>query len=318
MQEMLFGEIEPYRSGMLPVSPMHSIYYEESGNPDGKPVLFLHGGPGSGSGPLWRRYFDPAIYRIVLFDQRGCGRSTPHACLIENTTNELVEDTEKLRMHLQIESWQLVGGSWGSTLALAYAERYSHRVRTLILYGIFLGTACEIEWFYQSGANMILPDAWEDFCRPIAADQRHAMVQAYSRLLNGDDPVIRADAAHAWSMWEARGLRLVPDEAQIASFLEPERALAQARIECHYFSHNCFLQPDQIIDNISAIRHIPCVIIHGRYDLICPVVTAWSLHKAWPESSFSIVADAGHSAREPGILSEIVAATNRFGRQQLM
>ena len=313
MQESLFEEIEPYNSGMLPVSSMHSIYYEECGNREGKAVAFLHGGPGSGSAPIWRRYFDPRLYRIVLFDQRGCGKSTPYASLVENTASDLVEDTEKLRVHLAIDRWQLVGGSWGSTLALAYAQRYSERVSALILYGIFLGTAKEIEWFYQSGANAILPDAWEDYCRMIPENQRHEMVKAYYRLLNSDDSQVQLQAAHEWSMWEARGLRLIPDPAHIASFVEPEKALAQARIECHFMTNHCFLQSDQIINNISIIRHIPCLLIHGRYDLVCPVATAWTLHKSWPESKLIIVADAGHSAREPGIQKQIVLASNRFG-----
>ena len=314
MELSLYPEIEPYRIGTLPVSHRHSLYYEESGNPYGQPVVFLHGGPGSASAPNWRRYFHPGRYRIILFDQRGCGLSTPYACLEENTTSDLVADTEKLRLHLKVDQWLLVGGSWGSTLALAYAQSYPEPVSGLIMYGLFLGTKEEIQWFYQSGADCILPDAFEDFRQLVPIDQRHEIVKAYYRLLNVDNPKIQAEAAFLWSQWEARALRLIPDPALMSRFTEPERALAQARIECHYFINDCFLSENQLVDNIPTIANIPCTIIHGRYDLICPLKTSWQFRAKWPQAKLIIVPDAAHSATESGILKELIAATDRFSK----
>ena len=308
----IFAEIQPYDTGWLTVDGGHTLYFEQCGNPDGKPAVFLHGGPGSGSGPVWRRYFDPTKYRIVLFDQRGCGKSTPHASLVDNTTRHLVSDIEKLRVHLEIERWLVLGGSWGSTLSLAYAQEHPARVSELILYGIFLGSKAEIDWFYQQGANFILADAWDDFASLIPEDKRDDMLEAYFSLLNSENDAVRLKAAQAWSMWEAQGLRLVPDAAQIAAFTEPNQALAQARIECHYFRNECFLQPNQLIENLSKIAHIPAILIQGRYDMVCPFKSAWTLSKHYVQSELVIVPMSGHSARETGTTHEIIAATNRF------
>ena len=309
----LYPTIEPYDQGMLPVSPVHTLYYEQSGNTAGQPVVFLHGGPGGGTVPDYRRFFDPATYRIVLFDQRGSGRSTPHANLEENTTWHLVADIEQLREHLGIESWHVFGGSWGSTLALAYAERHPTRVRSLVLRGIFLCRPKEIAWFYQEGASAIYPDVWEHYLAVIPAAERGDMVGAYYRRLTSDDAQVRLEAARAWSVWEASTSKLFPDPALIEHFSEDEFAVAFARIECHYFINNSFFETENyLIEHVGAIRHLPAVIVQGRYDVVCPLMSAWELHRAWPEADFQIIADAGHSALEPGIRSALVAATDRF------
>ena len=309
----LYPEIEPYNAGFLQVSQLHSVYFEESGNPDGKPVVFLHGGPGGGTVPEQRRFFDPERYRIVLFDQRGCGHSTPHAELSENTTWELVGDIERVRAHLDIARWQVFGGSWGSTLALAYAQTHPRRVTELVLRGIFLLRPSELKWFYQDGASALFPDAWERFLAPIPPAERADLIRAYYRRLTGDDLAVRREAARAWSVWEASTSHLYMSSEQIEHAAEDEFSLAFARIECHYFMRKGFLERDnQLLENVSRIRQIPAVIVQGRYDVVCPAQSAWDLHRAWPESELVIVDDAGHSAFEPGIIHELVAATDRF------
>lgn len=298
---------------MLAVSPVHQIYYEQCGKSDGLPVVFLHGGPGGGIIPDYRRFFDPKVYRIILFDQRGSGKSTPHASLEENTTWHLVADIEKLRVQLSIERLIVFGGSWGSTLALAYAETHPERVRALILRGIFLCRPKEIQWFYQEGASAIYPDVWEHYLKPIPENERDDLVSAYYRRLTSDDHAVRLEAARAWSIWEASTSKLFPDPNLIEEFGEDEFALAFARIECHYFMHNSFFETDNyLIENVGKIRHIPAVIVQGRYDVVCPLMSAWELHRAWPEANFQIIPDAGHSAMEPGIRSALVEATDRF------
>lgn len=309
----LYPPIDPFDEGMLPVSPVHTLYYEQSGNPQGQPVIFLHGGPGGGTSPDYRRFFDPAAYRIVLFDQRGSGKSTPHACLEENTTWHLVADIEQLRAHLKIERWHVFGGSWGSTLALAYAETHPERVLSLVLRGIFLCRPKEISWFYQEGASALYPDVWEQYLAVIPETERDDMVRAYYRRLTSDDAQVRAAAARAWSIWEGSTSKLFPDPDFIDHYAEDEFALAFARIECHYFTHNAFFETDNwLIEHVGAIRHIPAVIVQGRYDVVCPMMSAWELHRAWPEANLQIIADAGHSALEPGIRSALVEATDRF------
>ncbi len=309
----LYPEIEPFRTGRLNVGGGHDLYFEESGNPKGKPVVFLHGGPGFGTEPKHRRFFDPSTYRIVLFDQRGCGKSTPHASLDGNTTWDLVADIEKLREKLGIERWQVFGGSWGSTLALAYAETHPDRVTELVLRGIFLLRKQEIEWFYQRGASAIFPDAWEGYLAPIPEAERGDLLHAYHRRLTGDDPVVRQNAARAWSVWEGSTSCLVPSQDLISKTEEDAFSLAFARIECHYFVNDAWIAPPRdLLGNIGRIRHLPGVIVQGRYDVVCPIESAWALHRAWPEADLRIVSDAGHSANEPGITSELVSATDRF------
>jgi proline iminopeptidase len=309
----LFPPIEPFETGRLKVSDLHEIYYEVSGNRDGRPAIVCHGGPGGGSTPSMRRYFDPAKYRIVVFDQRGCGRSTPHAELRENTTWQLVDDMEKLRRRLGVERWHVFGGSWGSTLALAYAQTHPQRVSALILRGIFTLRRDELLWFYQEGANWVWPDAWENFVRPIPKQERDDLMAAYYRRLTGDDPVARLQCAKAWSVWEGGTVSLFPSKERIASFSEDDFALAFARIECHYFVNGGFFDSEgQLIRNADRIRHIPSAIVQGRYDIVTPLKTAWELHQAWPEAELRIVQDAGHAASEPGIIDALVRATNKF------
>jgi proline iminopeptidase len=309
----LYPEIEPYDSGMLKVSDLHTIYYEQSGNPNGKPVVFLHGGPGGGTNPKCRRFFDPAVYRIVLFDQRGCGKSTPHAELKDNTTWHLVNDIERIRTHLGIERWQVFGGSWGSTLALAYAQTHPGQVTELVLRGIFMLRRWELEWFYQKGCDALYPDAWESFLHAIPEAERGDLMSAYHRRLTSDDAQVRLKAAQAWSIWEGATSYLWQDPSHIASSGQDEFALAFARIECHYFVHGGFFEhDDQLLRNVDRIRHIPAVIVQGRYDVVCPMRSAWDLHRAWPEADLRIVQDAGHSAFEPGNIDELVQATDRF------
>jgi proline iminopeptidase len=311
----LYPEIEPFNSGTLAVSPLHTLYYEESGNPNGKPVVFLHGGPGGGTNPKCRRFFDPAIYRIVLFDQRGCGKSTPHAELTDNTTWDLVADVERIRTHLSIDRWQVFGGSWGSTLALAYAQTHPDKVTELVLRGIFLLRRSELEWFYQQGCNALYADAWETYRDAIPEVERADMMSAYYRRLTSPDAATRVAAARAWSVWEGATSFLWQDRTHIASSGENEFALAFARIECHYFVNGGFLEhDDQLLRNVERIRQIPAVIVQGRYDVVCPMRSAWDLHRAWPEADLKIVQDAGHSAFEPGIMHELLEATDRFGR----
>lgn len=309
----LYDEIEPYHQDMLKVSDIHTIYYEESGNPQGKPVVFVHGGPGGGTDPFQRRFFDPQAYRIILFDQRGCGRSTPFACLEENTTWDLVADMEKIREHLHIERWVVFGGSWGSTLSLAYAQKHPNRTVALVLRGIFLCRPKEIRWFYQEGADAIYADVWENYLNLIPEAEHGDMLSAYHRRLTSEDEAVRLAAAYAWSVWEGSTSKLLPSQSLIDDFGDPAKAVPLARIECHYFMNNAFFPTDNyLIENIEAIRHIPAVIVQGRYDVVCPMMSAWALHRAWPEAKLEIVKDAGHSATEPGIVDGLVRATDEF------
>jgi len=309
----LYPPLEPFRSGRLKVSPVHELYFEESGNPAGKPVVFLHGGPGGGTTPKQRRFFDPLRYRIVLFDQRGCGQSIPHASLDANTTWDLVADLETLRAHLGIERWLVFGGSWGSTLALAYAERHPGPVTELVLRGIFLTRKREIDWFYQEGASLVYPDAWERFVAPIPERERGDLVRAYHVRLTGEDAAVRLAAARCWSWWEAATSKLIPDEELSAQMEADAVALAMARIECHYFVNGAFLEvEDQLLRDVDRIRHIEAVIVQGRYDVVCPLDSAWALHRAWPEADFVITPDSGHSAFDPPNSRALVAATDRF------
>lgn len=309
----LYPPIEPYRQGYLRVSSLHEIYFEEAGNPHGRPVVFLHGGPGGGIEPFYRQYFDPARWRVILFDQRGCGRSRPYAELEENTTWHLVEDIEKLRTHLGIDRWVVLGGSWGSTLALAYSETHPTACLGLILRGIFLLRPQEIHWFYQEGANYLYPDAWEEYLKPIPPEERHDLLHAYYRRLTSPDPDLRLAAARAWAVWEGSTSKLLPDPDLMRSFGESEFAEAFARIECHYFVHRGFFPTDNyLLEKVHRIRHLPGVIIQGRYDVVCPAISAWALHRAWPEAAFHLIADAGHSMTEPGICSALVDATDRL------
>ncbi|MBK9375605.1 MAG: prolyl aminopeptidase [Holophagales bacterium] len=309
----LYPEIEPYRTGRLRVSDVHELHFEECGNPAGKPVVFLHGGPGGGTDGKMRRFFHPEKYRIVLFDQRGSGKSTPHASLEANTTWDLVEDTEKVREHLGIAKWQVFGGSWGSTLALAYAERHPDRVTELVLRGIFLLRRKEIEWFYQEGASILFPDAWEPYLAHIPESERGDMVAAYHRRLTSDDPGVRLAAAKIWSGWEGATSKLLPDAAFTGHYEEDEFALAFARIEAHYFQNRGFFEvDDQLLRDVGRIRHIPAVIVQGRYDVVCPIFSAWALHRAWPEADFIVTPDSGHSAFEAPNSRALVAATDRF------
>ncbi|AGY60500.1 prolyl aminopeptidase [Gloeobacter kilaueensis] len=311
----LFAAIEPYDQGFLKVSGLHTIYYQQSGNPNGRPVVFLHGGPGGGIDPSYRQYFDPQKWRVVLFDQRGCGRSTPHAELRENTTWDLVNDIEKLRTHLGIESWVVFGGSWGSTLSLAYSQSYPQVCKGLILRGIFLLRQWELLWFYQQGASRIFPDAWEEFVAPIPPAERHDMIGAYYRRLTSDDTQVSTEAARAWSLWEAATSKLLPNPDLIRRFGEVKFSTAFARIECHYFVNKGFLDyEEQLLKNVEIIRHLPAAIVQGRYDIVCPMETAWELSRAWPEAEFVIVDDAGHSMSEPGIRSALIDATEAFAK----
>lgn len=310
----LYPAIEPFDTGRLKVSPIHELYYEQCGNPDGKPAVFLHGGPGGGISPDYRRYFNPEIYRVVLFDQRGAGQSTPHASIEENTTWDLVADIEGLRQRLAIDRWQVFGGSWGSTLALSYAETHPEAVTELVLRGIFLCRPQEIQWFYQQGASAIFPDVWEEYLKVIPEPERGDMVSAYYRRLTSDDFATRVEAARAWSIWEGSTSKLFFDSDSIERFADPEFALAFARIECHYFMNNSFFPTDNyLIENVSNIRHVPCRIVQGRYDVVCPMTSAWDLHRAWPEAELRIIQDAGHSISEPGIIDALVDTTDAFG-----
>jgi proline iminopeptidase len=312
MQRDLYPPIEPYDHGFLPVSSLHTLYYEQCGNPDGKPVVFLHGGPGGGIDPLYRQYFEPSRWRVVLFDQRGCGKSRPYAELRENTTWDLVADIEKLRRHLGIERWWVFGGSWGSALALAYGQTHPQSCLGFILRGIFLLRSFEIRWFYQSGASYLFPDAWEHYLDPIPPNERDDLLAAYHRRLNDPDPRVRLRAARAWAIWEASTSKLIPSPELIERFGREEFAEAFARIECHYFVHGGFLDPeDQLLRGVERLRHLPAVIVQGRYDVVCPPISAWELHQAWPEAEFHLIPDAGHSITEPGIRTALLQATDR-------
>jgi len=309
----LYPEIPAYDEGSIKLDGTHELHYEQCGNPNGKPAVFLHGGPGGGTNARQRRFWDPERYRIVLFDQRGCGRSTPHASLENNTTWDLVNDIEVLRKHLGIERWQVFGGSWGSTLALAYAQTHPETVTELVLRGIFLLRKREIDWFYQEGCSRIFPDAWEGFLAPIPLAERGDLLHAYHRRLTSNDPQIRLRAARAWSVWEGATSSLEQSAMAIASMGQEDFAIAFARIECHYFVNRGFFEhDDQLLRNISVMRHIPGVIVQGRYDIVCPPESAWELHRAWPESTLRIAKLSGHSAFEREIIHELVTATDGF------
>ena len=313
METLLHPEIEPYKKSWFRVSEIHELYVEECGNPDGQPVVFLHGGPGAGFSAFHRRIFDPAHFRIILFDQRGAGQSRPHAELRENTTWDLVEDIEKLRKHLGVKQWMVFGGSWGSTLALAYAETHPRSVSHLVLRGIFLCRKEEIEWFYQRGADKIFPDVWQEYLKPIPENERGDLVKAFYKRLTSPDESVRMAAAKAWSGWEGATVHLLPDEQTLTKFTGDMMAVALARIECHFFTNGCWFETDdQLLRKVDAIRHIPAVIVHGRYDVVCPVKNAFDLHRVWPEATLKIVADAGHAVDEPGIMRELVAAVEKF------
>jgi proline iminopeptidase len=308
----LYPPIEPYRTGMLDVGDGHRLYWELCGNPSGKPVVFLHGGPGAGASADHRRQFDPDRYNILLFDQRGCGRSTPHASLEANTTWHLVEDMERLRELIGVERWQVFGGSWGSTLALAYAQTHPDHVTELVLRGIFTFRQTELDWLYRYGASEIFPDKWEEFLAPIPVEERNDLVAAYRRRLTGDDPAQQLAAAKAWSKWEAETVTLLPNPEVIDSLTDDAFAIAMGRIENHYMAHKGWLEEGALIRNASILSGIPGVIVQGRYDCCTPPSAAWDLHKAWPEARLEIVPDGGHLFSEPGILDGLIRATDEF------
>ncbi|WP_157249845.1 prolyl aminopeptidase [Nonomuraea typhae] len=312
-----YPAIEPYDSGLLDVGAGNQVYWEVCGNPDGKLAVMLHGGPGGGCTQKHRRQWDPDLYRIVLFDQRNCGRSRPHASdpetsLAENTTWNLVADMERLREHLGIERWQVFGGSWGSALALAYAQTHPERTTELVLRGIFTLRPQELHWFYQEGASYLFPDLWEEFVAPIPEEERGDLMAAFRERLESEDAAVRVPAAQAWARWEGGTVTLLPDPELVAEFGEERMAVAFARIENHYFTHGGWFEPEQLIRGVGKIRHIPAVIVQGRYDACTPMATAWDLHRAWPEAAFHVVDDAGHAATEPGIVDRLVTATDRF------
>lgn len=307
-----YPEIQANTRHHLAVEPPHQLYVEESGNPQGIPVLFVHGGPGSGCSEFNRRFFNPEKYRIILFDQRGCGRSTPHAALADNTTAHLIADMEQIRLHLKVEKWLLFGGSWGSTLSLAYAQAHPQRVSGLILRGIFLCRRQDIQWFYQQGANRIFPDFWQEYLQPIPEEEQDDLVAAYYKRLTSDNEIARMSAAKAWTAWEARCSTLDPNSSLLEHYKEPHVALAMARIEAHYFQHGAFMAEGQLLANAHKVAHIPTMIVHGRYDMVCPVDQAYALYNALPNAELHIVRDAGHSALEPGITDNLIKATNQF------
>jgi len=310
-EDVLYPPITPNHTGALPLDELHTMYWEESGNPGGIPAVFLHGGPGGGSAPDHRRFFDPAFYRIIVYDQRGAGRSTPVGELKDNTTPHLVADLERLRTHLSIERWLIFGGSWGSTLALAYAQAHPERSLGLVLRGIFLCRALEIDWFLY-GMRFLFPEPWRAFSGFISPGERSDLLGAYHRRLTDPNPAVHMPAAHAWSRYESSCSTLLPDPELIAHFDEDSVALAIARIESHYFVNHIFMSENALLNGLSAIRHLPCVVVQGRYDAVCPILSADDLYRAWPAIDYVVVPDAGHSAREPGIARELVAATNRF------
>ena len=312
---MLYPEIKPYAVHRLPVGQGHEIHLEESGDPEGLPVLFVHGGPGAGCGPRNRCFFDPEHYRTILFDQRGAGQSTPHAGLAANSTPELLADMEQIRRHLGIEQWLLFGGSWGSTLSLLYAQQHPERVLAMILRGIFLARRQDVDWLFQAGASRLFPDHWQDYIRPVADDRRDHLVAAYYQLLTGDNELARMAAAKAWSGWEARCATLRPNLEVVEHFVDPYVALALARIEAHYFVNDCFIGENQILEQAGRLDGIPGTIVHGRYDVVCPLDNAFELHRRWKESELHIVRDAGHASSEPGITDALVRATRRMAER---
>ena len=308
----LYPPIEPYETGMLDVGDGHRIYYERCGTPGAKPAVFLHGGPGGGSSPAHRRQFDPARYDVLLFDQRGCGRSTPYASLEANTTWHLVADIERLRVLAGVDQWLVFGGSWGSTLALAYAETHPSHVSELVLRGIYTLTRPELDWYYQFGVSEMHPEKWARFLAPIPPEQRGDMLRAYHGILTGDDESAKLEAAKAWTIWEGETITLLPDADIAGPFSDGHYALAFARIETHYFVHGGWLEENQLIRDAHRLRDIPGVIVHGRYDMPCPARYAFALHAAWPEAEFHLIEGAGHAYAEPGILDQLIRATDRF------
>ncbi|SCB14910.1 prolyl aminopeptidase [Rhizobium hainanense] len=307
-----YPEIEPYASGRLDVGDGHVIYWERVGTPGAKPAVFLHGGPGGGISPSHRRVFDPALYDVTLFDQRGCGRSTPHAGLEANTTWHLVADIERLREMAGVEKWLVFGGSWGSTLALAYSETHPERVSELVVRGIYTLTRAELDWYYQFGVSEMFPDKWERFVAPIAPEARHEMMAAYHRLLTHPEKAARLEAAKAWSIWEGETITLLPEPTVSAQFEDAEYAHAFARIENHFFVNAGWLEEGQLLRDAYKLKDIPGVIVHGRYDMPCPARYAWALHKAWPKAEFHLIEGAGHASSEPGILDQLIRATDKF------
>ncbi len=310
----LYPSIEPYETGMLDVGEGHKVYYERSGKPGGKPAVFLHGGPGGGISPCHRQLFDPDIYDVMLFDQRGCGRSTPYASLEANTTWHLVDDIELLRQLVGTEQWLVFGGSWGSTLALAYAQKHPERVSAVILRGIYTMTRPELAWYYQFGVSEMHPEKWKRFIALVPEDERSDVLGAYHRLLTGDDPVAQLEAAKAWTIWEGETITLLPDAEFAAPFLDPHYALAFARIETHYFVNAGWMEEGQLLRDAGKLSGIPGTIVHGRYDMPCPARYAYALHNAWPDADFQLVEGAGHAYSEPGILDQLIRATDRFAR----
>lgn len=315
IKNAFYPETKPYVQHSLQVDNTHTLHLEECGNPFGIPVLFVHGGPGGGYQPIHRQFYNPDIYRIILFDQRGCGKSRPHACLTNNTTAHLIEDIEKIRRHLDIDEWLLFGGSWGSTLSLLYAQAYPERVLGLVLRGIFLCRSRDIDWFYQSGADRIYPEFWQDYIAPIPEDKRDNMVEAYHQVLTSDDEIARMRAAEAWSIWEGRTSNLVTNRDTVAHFGDPFHALAMARIECHYFYHSAFIEENQILKNCDALQNIPISIIHGRHDMVCPVEQAFELHRCVPHAKLVVCESSGHSAMEVEIVEALVNETDEFAEK---
>lgn len=311
---VLFPEIKPYKRHQLKVSEIHELYVDEAGNPDGLPVLFVHGGPGSACDASSRRFYDPSNYRIITFDQRGCGRSTPHSSLEENTTEDLIEDIEKIRQYLAVEQFVLFGGSWGSTLSLLYAQKYPQHVHAMVLRGIFLCRQVDLDWLYRDGANRIFPDSWDEFQRAIPEAERGDLVEAYYNRLTGEDELARMAAAKAWSAWEGNCSKLRPSAEAMAKFTKPHNAMALSRIETHYFMNKGFIEENQILRNMDAIKDIPGTIVHGRYDMVCPLDNAYLLHHHWPASELHIVRDAGHSASEPGNVDALIRATHDIAK----
>ena len=307
---MLFPAIQPAKTWRFPVSELHTLYLEECGIPDGVPLVFLHGGPGGSCEPGHRRFFDPEAYRIILFDQRGCGKSRPHASLEENTTWDLVADLEKIREHLGIERWVVFGGSWGSTLALAYAQTHPERVLGLILRGVFLARDEDVRWFFQGEASRIFPEAWAHFVEPIPEEERDDIIGAYYQRLTSENELVRMAAAKAWSIWEGSSVTLLPDKNVVEHFSDPHIALSIARLECHYFQHQCFLRPNQLLEDMERISHIPGFIVHGRYDMVCPIDQAFALKARWENAQVRVIDDAGHAVTETGISNALVECCN--------